>query len=239
MALNYVRVIVFGCIWKRQIMITGNHDTPTKKTCKCLSHIFSKSALLLTQWARRLLLHSLPHWHFSNSSLSRKSIIHPWATTATTRVELPADNVDWSVCLAVDTKLAERCCKTTDNIRLPSSGINSEAGATVEQSTCGCVLGWGAVGVGVRHHAEQTHKFDHTSEMTDDNKPFLQTYLKVSQTAATMFGPRQFNRKRGALRRTQTLPGSSYTSLTSGRCGKETGGTRKLGEEGGFLCKNG
>lgn len=41
---------------------------------------------------------------------------------------------------AVDTKLGERCCKTTDNIRLPSSGINSEAGATMEQSTWGGVF---------------------------------------------------------------------------------------------------
>lgn len=72
---------------------------------------------------------------------------------------------------AVDTKLAERCCKTTDNIRLPSSGINTEAGATMEQSTCRGVEG---------HHAAQTHKLDHTSEMADNNKPFPQTYLEVS-----------------------------------------------------------
>lgn len=48
------------------------------------------------------------------------------------------------------------------------------------------------------NRSEQTRKLDHTSEMTDDNKPFLQTYLKYPQTAAvTMFGTRQFNRKRG------------------------------------------
>lgn len=47
---------------------------------------------------------------------------------------------------AVDTKLAERCCKTTDNIRLPSSGINSGAGATVEQSTWGWWWWWWCLG---------------------------------------------------------------------------------------------
>lgn len=121
---------------------------------------------------------------------------------------------------AVDTKLAERCCKTTDNIRLPSSSINSEAGAAMEQSTW-----WGGVCLGESRRTN-TRVSHHTSEMIDDNKPLRQTYLKVCQAAVTMFGSRQFNRK--STHRTQTLPGSSHTSLTSGRWGTGTGGKRKL-----------
>lgn len=74
--------------------------------------------------------------------------------------------------------------------------------------------------------------------MTDNNKPLPQTYLKVSQTAVTMFGRRQFNRKRGALRNTNTtwllLHFPSIREM--GERNRREGGA---GGEGGFLCRKG
>lgn len=112
--------------------------------CKCLSGVFSKSALLVdtmgwktpaTLSSSQAFLEFLIEQEIHYPSLSHHSGHSVWNCLLTM--------LTGAFVCAVDTKLAERCCKTTDNIRLPSSGINSEAGATVEQSTWG--LGGGAV----------------------------------------------------------------------------------------------
>lgn len=99
---------------------------------------------------------------------------------------------------------------------LPSSGINIQAGATVEQSArCGGRV-WGG------DRAEQTHELDHTTEMTDNNK---QTYQKVSQTAVTMFVHGQFTRKReGEEHQHYLVPPTLPTHLGNGERGSGRGG---------------
>lgn len=77
--------------------------------------------------------------------------------------------------------------------------------------------------------------------MTDDNKPLPQTYLKVSQTAVTMFGPRQFNRKSGGAEEHKHYLAPPTLPFHLGDEGWGVGGRREeeAVEEGGFSCKRG
>lgn len=98
------------------------HNGPTE-TPSC-------SALFLTD------ISSIPPW--AGNPLSIGGLQWPqWG-------KLPADNVHSSVCLCcwykvcwIVLKNTERKKKEKDNIRLPSSGVNNEAGAMMKQSTVG------------------------------------------------------------------------------------------------------
>lgn len=96
---------------------------------------------------------------------------------------------------AVDTKLAQRCCKTTDNIRLPSSGINTEAGAPMEQSAWGaggavsvcvvvCGVGWG------NHVATNTQVRPHIRDDRQQQGVSADSSESLLHTAVAMFSER-------------------------------------------------